>query len=62
MNVVDAKIEFLKHLQEYPTFGSTFFIVKQTTDNDYPDIILIAINRHGFHIIDPDKKVYLKNR
>lgn len=58
LDTTDAKIEFLKLMQEYPTFGSTFFVVKQTTDKDYPEVILIAINRHGFHVIDPDKKVY----
>lgn len=57
LDTTDAKIEFLKLMQEYQTFGSTFFVVKQTTDKDYPEVILIAINRHGFHIIDPDKKV-----
>lgn len=53
----EAKEEFLKMIQKYPTFGSTFFVVKQTTDANLPETILIAINRHGFNIIDPEKKV-----
>lgn len=54
-----AKEEFLKTIQEYPTFGSTFFVVKQTTDNNLPETILIAINRNGFNIIDPERRVNL---
>lgn len=46
-------------IQNYPNFGSTFFVVKQTTDTNLPECILIAINRHGFNIIDPDKRVSL---
>lgn len=53
----EAKEEFLKMIQHYPNFGSTFFVVKQTTDANFPELILIAINRHGFNIIDPDKRV-----
>lgn len=59
MNESDAKEEFLKLIQNYPHFGSTFFVVKQTTDTNLPECILIAINRHGFNIIDPEKRVSL---
>lgn len=57
MTEFEAKEEFLKMIQNYPNFGSTFFVVKQTTDTNLPECILIAINRHGFNIIDPDKRV-----
>lgn len=57
----DAKEEFLKMIQHFPNFGSTFFVVKQTTDANFPECILIAINRHGFNIIDPDKRVGVIN-
>lgn len=57
MNEFEAKEEFLKMIQHYPNFGSTFFVVKQTTDANLPETILIAINRHGFNIIDPDRRV-----
>lgn len=52
----DAKQEFLRTVQTYPTFGSTFFVVKQTTDANLPETILVAINRHGFNIIDPQRR------
>lgn len=62
MDDVSAKVEFLKTVQSYPTFGSTFFVVKQTTDNNLPETILIAINRNGFNIIDPERRVSFAKR
>lgn len=56
----ECKLEFLKYLQQQQTFGSTFFVVKQRTVNSYPETLLIAINRNGFHILDPVKKVKYK--
>jgi myosin VIIa len=53
----ECKLEFLKFLEKQETFGSTFFVVNQRTISYYPSTLLIAINRHGFHIIDPVKKV-----
>jgi len=51
-------LEFLKYLQQHQqSFGSTFFVVNQRTVNTYPSTLLIAINRHGFQILDPAKKV-----
>lgn len=62
----ECKLEFLKFIEKQETFGSTFFIVNQKTINSFPSTLLIAINRHGFHIIEPIKKVnfmlnYLSN-
>jgi myosin VIIa len=53
----EAKLEFLKIIHEFPTFGSTFFVAKQATDSNLQETILIAINRHGFNIIHPVTKV-----
>merc|ERR1712100_589816 len=52
----DAKIAFLKILQRWPTFGSAFFEVKQTTETKYPEFLLIAINKKGVNLIDPTNK------
>lgn len=52
-----AKTEFLKFTYKWPTFGSAFFEVKQTTVPTYPDVIIIAINRKGVNIIHPQTKV-----
>lgn len=57
----DAKVEFLRTIQQWPTFGSAFFEVKQTTEPNYPELILVAINRRGVHIIHPVTKVRFKN-
>uniref|UniRef100_A0A7G3AQY5 Putative myosin class i heavy chain n=2 Tax=Lutzomyia longipalpis TaxID=7200 RepID=A0A7G3AQY5_LUTLO len=47
-----AREEVLQYMRQFPTFGSTFFVVKQSTDPNLPNILLIAINRRGFHIAD----------
>ena len=58
MSPEDAKINFLKMIHRWPTFGSAFFEVKQTTlDQSYPELLLIAINRHGVSLIHPQRKV-----
>ncbi|XP_058405723.1 unconventional myosin-VIIb [Diceros bicornis minor] len=57
--VEEAKVAFLKWICRWPTFGSAFFEVKQTSEPSYPDIILIAINRHGVLLIHPKTKELL---
>lgn len=57
MTPEDAKITFLKVIYRWPTFGSAFFEVKQTTEPNYPELLLIAINKHGVSLIHPQSKV-----
>ncbi|XP_032879347.1 unconventional myosin-VIIa [Amblyraja radiata] len=52
----EAKLLFLKLIYRWPTFGSAFFEVKQTTEPNYPEILLIVINMHGVSLIDPKAK------
>uniref|UniRef100_A0A8C4EBQ7 Myosin VIIAa n=1 Tax=Dicentrarchus labrax TaxID=13489 RepID=A0A8C4EBQ7_DICLA len=52
----EAKLIFLKIIYKWPTFGSAFFEVKQTTEPNFPEILLIAINKHGVSLIDPKTK------
>lgn len=52
-----AKLEFLQAIYQWPTFGSTFFEVKQTSEPTYPEVVLIAINKKGVNIIHPQTKV-----
>ncbi|KAF7281466.1 hypothetical protein GWI33_004713 [Rhynchophorus ferrugineus] len=54
--VPEAKEAFLKIIFNWPTFGSTFFEVKQTTEPSYPEMILMAINKKGINIIHPHTK------
>uniref|UniRef100_A0A182NTY9 Myosin motor domain-containing protein n=1 Tax=Anopheles dirus TaxID=7168 RepID=A0A182NTY9_9DIPT len=56
ITVSEAKLAFLKIMQQFPMFGSTFFVVKQATDQNLPPTLLIAINRLGFHLIEPHTK------
>jgi len=57
MTPEDGKITFLKIVYRWPTFGSAFFEVKQTTEPNYPEMLLIAINKHGVSLIHPQTKV-----
>ncbi|XP_069615470.1 unconventional myosin-VIIa [Ranitomeya imitator] len=52
----DSKVAFLKIIFKWPTFGSAFFEVKQTTEPHFPEILLIAINKYGVSLIDPKTK------
>ncbi|XP_070539316.1 myosin-VIIa-like [Ptychodera flava] len=52
----EAKIAFLKIIYRWPTFGSAFFEVRQTTEPDFPEILLIAINKLGVNLIDTRTK------
>lgn len=61
MSPEDAKITFLKIVYRWPTFGSAFFEVKQTTDPNYPEMLLIAINKHGVSLIHPQSKVKVRS-
>merc|ERR1712130_696756 len=56
MSPEDAKIAFLKVIFRWPTFGSAFFEVKQTTDPNYPELLLVAINKQGVSLIHPQTK------
>lgn len=58
-NKDDAKIKFLDIIFQWPTFGSAFFEVKQSTEPNYPDILLIAINKNGVNLIHPQTKEIL---
>lgn len=57
MSAEDAKINFLKIIYRWPTFGSAFFEVKQTTEPNFPEQLLIAINKSGVCLIHPQTKV-----
>ncbi|XP_060079316.1 myosin-VIIa-like [Ylistrum balloti] len=52
----DPKVEFLKIIYKWPTFGSAFFEVKQATEPTYPDTLLIAINKNGVNLINQQTK------
>ncbi|XP_070801042.1 unconventional myosin-VIIb [Pituophis catenifer annectens] len=58
-SVDEAKVAFLKFIYRWPTFGSAFFEVKQTSEPNFPDIVLIAINKQGISIIHSKTKEIL---
>ncbi|XP_034556960.1 unconventional myosin-VIIa [Notolabrus celidotus] len=61
MTVDEAKVAFLKAVCRWPTFGCAFFEVKQTSEQNFPDIVLIAISKQGLTIIHPKTKDVLAN-
>jgi myosin-7 len=58
-NRLEAKTSFLKIIARWPTFGSAFFEVRQSTEPKYPEELLIAINKNGVNLIDKSKKEIL---
>lgn len=52
----DAKLDFLRIVYQWSTFGSAFFEVKQTSDPTFPEQLLIAINKNGVNLIHPTTK------
>uniref|UniRef100_A0A8D3DLE7 Myosin VIIBa n=1 Tax=Scophthalmus maximus TaxID=52904 RepID=A0A8D3DLE7_SCOMX len=61
MTVEEAKVAFLKAVCRWPTFGSAFFEVKQTSEPNFPDIVRIAVSKQGLTIIHPRTKDVLAN-
>lgn len=53
----EAKEEFLKIIYEWPTFGTAFFDVKQTTHLNLPEIFIVGINKNGVNFIHQENKV-----
>ncbi|XP_041849279.1 unconventional myosin-VIIa-like [Melanotaenia boesemani] len=59
ITVQEAKIDFLKTISTWPTFGCAFYEVKQTCESSYPSIIMMAISKRGVSLIEPKKKELL---
>ncbi|XP_055007885.1 unconventional myosin-VIIa-like isoform X2 [Boleophthalmus pectinirostris] len=57
--VEEAKVAFLKTISSWPTFGSSFFEIKQTCESSYPTNLRIAISKQGVSLIDPATKELL---
>ncbi|XP_063977015.1 myosin-VIIa-like isoform X2 [Diachasmimorpha longicaudata] len=59
MSQYDAKLQFLQHIYHWPTFGSAFFEVKQSTEPSFPESLIIGINKNGVSAIHPQSKEIL---
>ncbi|KAK0093858.1 hypothetical protein PV326_012464 [Microctonus aethiopoides] len=56
MSKTDGKLQFLQYIHQWPTFGSAFFEVKQSTESTFPEFLIIAINKNGVSVIHPQTK------
>lgn len=61
VSVEECKDEFLHVVKDFPTFGSAFFAVKQTTIPNFPPALIIAINKSGIDFVDVNTKLNLQH-
>lgn len=60
-SVEECKDLFLQHVKDFKTYGSAFFVIKQSTMNTLPPKLIIAINRRGLDFLDPRTKDVIKH-
>lgn len=58
---LEAKLNYLDYVQEWPFYGATFFTVEQRQFKDYPSPILLGITCEGVILMHPQKKTLLEN-
>jgi myosin-7 len=56
-----AQTEFLRVIAQFRTFGSAFFPVNQSLDRQMPQLVIVAINAKGVHLLSPDTKDVLRS-
>ncbi|GMT03904.1 hypothetical protein PENTCL1PPCAC_26078, partial [Pristionchus entomophagus] len=56
LSTEEAKISFLDKVSRWPTYGSAFFMVKQSSDPGFPEKLQLAINRNGLFLYNADTK------
>jgi len=54
---LEAKLNYLDYVQEWPSYGATFFVVEQRQFKDYPSPLALGITCEGIILMHPQKKV-----
>lgn len=60
-HALDAKLNYLDHVQLWTFYGAKFFIVEQRQFKDYPSPITLGINCEGVQLMHPEKKTVLES-
>lgn len=58
---LEAKLNYLDYVQEWPFYGATFFRVEQRQFKDYPSPLTLGITCEGVILMHPEKKTILEN-
>jgi len=58
---LEAKLNYLDYVQEWPFYGATFFTVEQRQFKDYPSPLTLGITCEGVILMHPQKKTLLEN-
>ncbi|XP_065199418.1 unconventional myosin-VIIa-like isoform X2 [Sycon ciliatum] len=54
-----AERKFLERLSSAPTFGASFFTMKQSVYTTLPEQVIMAVNKHGVSLLDATSKEIL---
>jgi len=54
---MEARLNYLDYVQDWPVYGVTYFEVQQRQFKDYPSPLLLGITCEGALLIHPDNRV-----
>jgi len=58
---LEAKLNYLDYVQEWPVYGVTLFLVEQRQFKDYPSPLLLGLTCEGALLMHPDNRSILDN-
>lgn len=58
---MEAKLNYLDYVQDWPVYGVTYFEVQQRQFKDYPSPLLLGITCEGALLMHPETKAILDN-
>ena len=55
----EARLSYLDFVKSWKIYGSAYFFVEPQNNRDLPPEVVLAINKSGIIIVDPETKDYL---